>query len=111
MSVPVKDSEYAAAFPVQLLNQTLFGLFHDGVRMRFLFSRIQLDWNGLAESFFDLLRGEADTIASARDRISHLSATDRAITLARQLRIQGDPNSLLFAGLIEEEIGKMAQVV
>jgi pyruvate-formate lyase-activating enzyme len=110
-AAPVKDSEYAAAFPIQLLNQTLFGLFHDAVRMRFLFSRIQLDWKALADSFFDLLRGEADTIAAARDRISHLSATDRAITLARYLRIQGDPDSLLFAALIEAEIGKMAQLV
>jgi pyruvate-formate lyase-activating enzyme len=103
----IDESEYEAAFPIQVLNQTLFGLFHDAVRMRQLLQGLQLDWAGVAACLFDALRGGALTIADARARISLLPAAERASVLALQLRRMANPDCSALARLIEEELARL----
>jgi MoaA/NifB/PqqE/SkfB family radical SAM enzyme len=104
------ESEYQAALPIQVLNQTLFGLFHDAVRTRRLLQGLQLDWAGVAASFFDALCGEVSSVGDARSRISRLPVAERASVLALQLRRMANPDCPALAGLIEEELGRFAGV-
>lgn len=101
-AAPVDEERYAAAFPMQLLNQTLFTVFHDAVKARQVLSCIPIDWPRLAVSFAGWLAG--DKIRAARCRISALSAPERSQLLIRYLAASGENGAAQLANILTEEM-------
>jgi hypothetical protein len=97
---PVDENRYAAAFPIQLLNQTLFLAFHDAVKARTVLATFTIDWQRLAVSFAGRLAG--DEIRSARRRISTLSAAERCDALIQYLENSNQSDFVRLAKSLSE---------
>jgi MoaA/NifB/PqqE/SkfB family radical SAM enzyme len=106
---PIDAFEYTETFPIQLLNQTLFGIFHDAVRMKRVLSGFRIEWGALAHSYFTSLSAGTANIREARMRIAALSPVDRSQRLAHHLRTRTADDSPALAGLIEEEMAALLE--
>jgi MoaA/NifB/PqqE/SkfB family radical SAM enzyme len=100
---PIDETEYARSFALQILNHTVFGLFHDAVRARATLAPLPLDWTAIAQGFFRCLGGDPADITAARNRISVLSAGVRADRLIAHLREMNDPVARVLSGILWKE--------
>jgi sulfatase maturation enzyme AslB (radical SAM superfamily) len=91
-AVPIDQQAYDAQFPIQLLNQTLFAIFHDTVKARDILGALEIDWAALADSLFTTLAGGAGDIRLARERIANMPPAARIEALVAHLRKAGTPS-------------------
>jgi pyruvate-formate lyase-activating enzyme len=103
-AAPIDERQYAAAFPAQLLNRTLFDLFHDAVRMKQLLAALPIDWHELMQAYFERLRGDAADLRNARGRIAQLGAAARAEALIEHLAERRDSAAGILARALAKEL-------
>jgi MoaA/NifB/PqqE/SkfB family radical SAM enzyme len=109
---PIDAEQYSALLPLQLLNQTLFSIVHDAVRMKRLLSLVSVDWAALAGSFFGALVGDSRTdIRQARARVASLPAAQRAAALVQHLQSRGDREWCVLASLLDQELSRASESV
>jgi hypothetical protein len=101
-AIPIDDKRYAAAFPLQLLNQTLFTIFHDAVKARRVLSQVNIDWARLAVSFTAWLAG--NEIRAARRRVAEMSVPERCQMLIRYLEASEISGAPRLADVLAEEM-------
>src|SRR4030095_16712485 len=100
---PIDEEAYARRLPSVLLNQTLFGLFHDAVRVRRLLADIPIDWAELSRSFCRRLAAGASDTRDARSRIAGMPLDRRVDELISHLRESGDRAAIVLSRALERE--------
>jgi len=98
---PVDEAEYAAAFPVQLLNKTLQSVVFDPIRLSALIDSA-VDWGAVRAALIGRLSGDARDIRAVRDRVLSFSPADRARALIGVLRGHGGDGAAVAAALDAE---------
>lgn len=107
---PLDLAGYAAGFPLGLLNQTLWSLYHDAVRFAAVVSEFEIDWGAVARSFYARLAGPESDIRRARDRIGTLPAQGRLDAIILLLEEGGHPSWRRLAARLREDRSRLAAV-
>jgi pyruvate-formate lyase-activating enzyme len=104
---PIDVDDYSAVLPAHVLNQTLFGIFHDAARMKRVLALMSVDWAALARSFFDALGGDpARDVRQARSRVASVPASHRAAALVQHLQSRDERDWRMLASLLDHEISR-----